>query len=58
MSRTNWLYLRRKSRRVEAVERQVHYDTLTLEQRMALVNNRRGVSKKEFKRLLQEASNE
>lgn len=47
---------RRAQRHVEAVERQVHYDALTLYQKMALCTARPGASKREFKRLLQEAA--
>lgn len=51
MSRTNWLYLRRKSRRVEAKIRQEEYDGLTSEQKVARAESRRGNSEKELGRL-------
>ncbi len=51
MSRTNWKFPRVKARRAEAVERQTYYDGLTVEQKLAVAQSRRGNSKKEIARL-------
>jgi len=51
MSRTNWLFPRRKSRRVEAEIRQEEYESLTTEQKVARAVSRRGNSEKELGRL-------
>jgi len=51
VSRTNWTFPRRKERQEESVERQEYYDSLTVAQKITVVESRRGNSKKELKRL-------
>ena len=47
---------RRAQRRAEAAERQAHYDSMTVEQRIAAAKSRRGESRKELARLYALAS--
>lgn len=51
MSRTTWRFLRRKERRLEAIERQEYYDSLSTKAKIAWAESRRGESKKELARL-------
>ena len=52
MSRTTWLWPRRKARQAEAIVRQDEYDALTSDQKIARAESRPGNSKKELGRLL------
>jgi len=51
MSRTDWRFPRRKERKAEAKERQEYCNSLNIEQRITVAEDRRGDSKKELIKL-------